>query len=102
MERFFGGSPLFVIVKLVIASLIIGVILSFFGFDPNKLYHGVIWLGDWVSSLGFDAVQKTARYIILGALIVIPLWLVVRFFAFLGSDRRVERPEAPAHRRAKK
>ncbi len=102
MERFFGGSPLLVILKLVTASLIIGVVLSFFGFDPNNLYHGIVRLGDWISSLGFDAVQKTGRYIILGALIVIPLWLMVRFFSFLASGRRVERSEPPAPRRSRK
>ena len=57
MERFFGGSPLLVILKLVTASLIIGVVLSFFGFNPNNLYHAIIRLGDWISSLGFDAVK---------------------------------------------
>ena len=102
MERFFGGSPLLVIVKLVTASLIIGVILSFFGFNPNNLYHAVIRLGDWVSSLGFDAIQKTARYTILGALIVIPLWLLVRFFAFLGSGGRAQPSEPTGHRRVRK
>ena len=102
MERIFGGSPLLVVLKLVTASLIIGVVLSFFGFNPNNLYHAVVRLGDWISSLGFDAVQKTGRYIILGALIVIPLWLLARFFSFLGSSRRAERFETPAPRRSRR
>ena len=54
----------------MIASLIIGVVLSFFGFNPNNLYHAIIALGDWISSLGLDAVQKVARYVILGATVV--------------------------------
>ena len=98
MERFFGGSPFLVILKLVTASLIIGVVLSFFGFDPNNLYHAIIRLGDWISSLGFDAVKRAGRFIILGALIVLPLWLLARFCSFLGSDRRVERSETSARR----
>ncbi len=91
MERFFGGSPFVVILKLVTASLIIGVVLSFFGYAPNNLYHAIIRLGDWISSLGFDAVKTGFQYLILGALIVVPLWLVVRFFSFLGSKRQAER-----------
>ena len=102
MERFFGGSPLLVILKLATASLIIGVVLSFFGFNPNNLYHAIIRLGDWISSLGFDAVKTGVRYFILGAFIVIPLWLLVRFFSFLGSDRRADRSEPPAPRRYRK
>ena len=38
MERFFGGTPAAVILQLAIASIIIGVVLSFFGFDPANLY----------------------------------------------------------------
>ena len=102
MERFFGGSPLLVLLKLITASLIIGVVLSFFGFNPNNLYHAIIRLGDWIESLGFDAVKTGFRYFILGALIVIPLWLLARFFAFLGSGRRVERSEPAAPRRYRK
>jgi hypothetical protein len=94
MERFFGGSPALVVLKLLIASLIIGVVLSFFGFNPNNLYHAIIRLGDWISDLGFDAVHTVVRYVILGALIVIPLWLLARFFSLFGSDRRSDPPSA--------
>ena len=99
MERFFGGSPALIIVKLVAASLIIGMVLSFFGFNLNNLYHALIRLGDWISSLGFDTVKTVFRYIILGALIVFPLWLLARFFSMLGSRRAAERPEPPVSRK---
>ncbi len=102
MERFFGGSPLLVVLKLVTASLIIGVVLSFFGYHPSNLYDAIIRLADWIESHGFDAINRGGRYFILGALIVIPLWLLVRFFSFLGSGRRVGRSEAPAPRRSRK
>ncbi len=84
------------------ASLIIGVVLSFFGFNPNNLYHALIRLGDWISSLGLDTVKTFFRYIILGALIVVPLWLLARFFSFLGSSQREVRFEPPAPRRSRK
>jgi hypothetical protein len=102
MERFFGGSPALVILKLAISSLIIGVVLSFFGFNPNNLYDALIRLGDWISSLGFDAVKHTFRYIILGALIVVPLWLLGRFFSVFGPGRPAARTEPPSARRYKK
>jgi hypothetical protein len=99
MERFFGGSPALIIVKLVIASLIIGVVLSFFELDPNNLYHAVVRLGEWLSSLGLDFVRTAGKYVILGALVVIPIWLLVRFFAFLGSLGRSDSPAERRHRR---
>ncbi len=99
MERFFGGSPALITLKLLIASLIIGMVLSFFGFNYDNLYHAIIQLGDWISSLGLDAVRKVGKYIILGALIVIPLWLIARFFSLFGSEQPAE---PPSSRRFKK
>ena len=46
-ERFFGGSPGAVILKLAIASIIIGLVLSVFGFNPNNLYDAIVRLGEW-------------------------------------------------------
>jgi hypothetical protein len=88
MERFFGGSPAAVILQLVIASVIIGVVLSFFGFNPANLVDAVLRLWDWISSLGLDAVKKVLRYLLLGALIVVPLWLLSRVFSYFGPRRQ--------------
>jgi hypothetical protein len=87
MERFFGGSPLAVVLQLVIASIIIGVVLSFFGFNPADLYDAVLRLSDWISSLGLDAVKKALRYLLLGAIVVVPLWLIVRILSYLSPRR---------------
>ena len=88
MERFFGGSPAAVIAKLAIASIMIGVVLSFFGFNPANLSDAIVRLGDWISSLGLDAVKTVLRYLILGAIIVVPLWLLSRVFSAFGSNRK--------------
>ncbi len=87
MERFFGGSPAAVIVKLAIASIIIGVILSFFGYDPSNLYGAVIRLWRWISSFGLDTLETLFRYLVLGAIIVVPLWLLSRLLSFFGGRR---------------
>ncbi len=91
IERFFGGSPAAVVLKLAIASVMIGVVLSFFGFNPANLYDAIRRLGDWISSLGFDAVKTVMRYLVLGAIVVIPLWLLSRVFSIFSSDRRQKR-----------
>lgn len=88
MERFFGGSPAAVILQLAIASIIIGVVLSFFGFNPANLYDAMLRLWDWISSLGLDAVKKVLRYLVLGAIIVVPLWLLSRVLSYFGPSRR--------------
>ncbi|MGO9171262.1 MAG: DUF6460 domain-containing protein [Rhodomicrobium sp.] len=87
-ERFFGGSPAAVLLQLVIASVIIGVVLSFFGFNPDNLYDAIVRLSDWISSLGLDAVKRVLHYLLLGAIIVVPLWLLSRIFSLFGPSRR--------------
>jgi len=88
MERFFGGSPAAVIFKLAIASIIIGVILSFIGFNPQNLFDAITRLGHWLSSLGLDTFESVVRYLILGAIVVVPIWLISRFLSVMGGSDR--------------
>ena len=37
MERFFGGNPALVLLRLVILSLIVGVVLAALGFSPFEI-----------------------------------------------------------------
>ena len=37
MERFFGGNPALVMLRLAILSLIVGVLLAALGFSPFEL-----------------------------------------------------------------
>ena len=37
MERFFGGNPALVLLRLAILSLIVGVVLAALGFSPFEL-----------------------------------------------------------------
>lgn len=85
MEKFFGGSPAAAIMKIVIASVIVGVILSVLGFNPQNLYIAIMKLGHWLSTLGFDAVETVFRYLALGAVIVVPIWLILRVLSLLGG-----------------
>lgn len=90
-ERFFGGSPGAVILKLAIASIMIGVVLAVFGFNPDSLYGAIRSLGEWIRSLGLNAVTRILRYLVLGAIIVVPLWFLSRIFSLFGSGRGKER-----------
>ena len=88
MERFFGGSPAAVILQLAIASIIIGVVLTFFGFDPANLVNAVLRLWNWLTSLSLETVKKVLNYLLLGAIIVVPLWLLSRLFSYFGPRRQ--------------
>ncbi|MGA0563120.1 DUF6460 domain-containing protein [Ancylobacter sp. VNQ12] len=76
--RWIGGSPLWVLVRLLLLSLVVGVILSALGLDPMNILSSLESLVRHLFSFGFDTVERLWRYIVLGAVIVIPLWLITR------------------------
>ena len=78
MTRFFGGPPLSVIFRLVLLSILIGVILEVLGLDPWNILQSLRTLVQRIWDMGFDAVRWLWRYLVLGAAIVVPVWLVMR------------------------
>lgn len=78
LTRFFGGSPAWVLVRLVILSVVVGVILAALGIDPMNIFTSLERLVRNLFSFGFEAIDRLWRYFLLGAVVVIPLWLVLR------------------------
>ncbi len=80
MTRFIGGSPVMVLVRLVLLSVVVGVILAALGLDPRNILRSLTDLIDYIGRFGFDALTHVWRYFLLGAVIVFPLWLILRLF----------------------
>ena len=78
VTKVFGGSPLAVLGRLILLSILIGVILSALGLDPFDIVHSIERLIRSLWNLGFDAFRWLWRYFLLGAVIVIPIWLLTR------------------------
>ena len=78
MTRVFGGSPMAVLGRLILVSILVGVVLAALGLDPYDIVHSVERLIRSIWNMGFDAVRWLWRYFLLGAVIVIPIWIVVR------------------------
>ncbi len=76
--RFLGGSPLAVLLRLALISILVGVILSVLGLDPFDIVRSVERLVRHIWNMGFDAVRWLWRYFLLGAVVVIPIWIVMR------------------------
>jgi uncharacterized protein DUF6460 len=77
-NRFFGGPPLSVVLKIILLSVVVGIILSALGLDPRDIWQSLVELVKHVWNMGWDAVVWLWRYFLLGAVIVVPIWLVVR------------------------
>jgi hypothetical protein len=78
LTRFFGGPPLSVIFRLVLLSILIGVILKVMGLDPFNILRSIQDLFQYIWDMGFDAVRWLWRYFLLGAVLVVPIWLIMR------------------------
>lgn len=78
MDRFFGGSPVWVLVRLILLSIVVGVLLTALGLDPWNIFESVERLIRWIYNLGWDAVTWLWRYFVLGAVLVVPIWLIAR------------------------
>jgi hypothetical protein len=81
LSRFLGGTPMSVAVRLILLSILVGVVLSAIGFDPWNIIESVrrLFLSIW--NLGFDAINWVWRYFLLGAVIVVPIWLITRIMS---------------------
>jgi hypothetical protein len=77
-SRFLGGPPLSVLLRLVLLSILVGFILSALGLDPLNILRSIETLVRRIWDMGFDAVRGAWRYFLLGAALVVPIWLIVR------------------------
>ena len=76
--RFFGGPPLAAVVRLILLSILVGVVLHASGLDPWNILDSIRRFVLSIWNMGFDAVRWVWRYFLLGAVIVVPIWLIVR------------------------
>jgi hypothetical protein len=81
LQRFFGGSPGAVLVKLIFLSLLVGAFMALLGITPVGLFERILRLIRDVLDLGFESVREVGRWILYGAMVVVPLWLLSRLFA---------------------
>src|SRR3954464_12816307 len=81
LSRFLGGSPLAVAFRLILLSILVGVVLAAVGFGPWDIVNTIPLLVQRVWDLGFDAINGLWRYFLLGAVIVIPIFVLSRIFS---------------------
>jgi hypothetical protein len=85
VSRFAGGSPAMVAVRLVVVSFVVGIVLETFGFDPTTLLTEVVRGVKRIVELGFSDMRQVGRILLTGAMVVIPVWLVLRLVDSSGK-----------------
>ncbi len=92
VDRFLGGPPAWVVTRLVLLSIVVGVILSALGLNPFNIFESLERLFRGLWQMGWDAVVWAWRYFLLGAAIVVPIWIVMRLLRASGRSRDYDRP----------
>jgi len=90
-SRFAGTDPRRTAIQLIIASVLVGAFLAFWGISPAEFWRGIFdflrgilgWLGDSVGEI----LMNLLTYLLFGAAIVVPVWLISRALGG-GSGRR--------------
>jgi hypothetical protein len=88
-RQFFGdGSVAATLIRLVLLSVVVGVVFSALGITPFNLIDRLEQIIGNVMNMGLDAFNWAFRYFLLGAVIVFPIWIVVRLFSAARRDPR--------------
>jgi hypothetical protein len=87
-ERFFGGPIIPTLLKLAIASVVVGLLLAFFGIRPMDLWTDFMDTMGHIWQMGFGAIDWSIRYFLLGAVVVIPIWLAIRLWDVLMEGKK--------------
>jgi hypothetical protein len=82
LTRILGDSPFKVLLKLLVVSFLVGLVMTTFGWSPYDVLYGVrdFFVNLW--NMGFRAVDRIAGYILLGAAIVIPAFIILRLLNY--------------------
>jgi uncharacterized oligopeptide transporter (OPT) family protein len=65
-------------VILALLAVVVGVVLSALGITPKNFFYQINLLLQRIYDLGFGVFQSIVEYLVLGAMVVIPIWLVAR------------------------
>lgn len=82
VNRFLGDTPARIAVKLVVLSVIVGIVMSAVGWTPRTIYDGIVRFFQKLWNLGFDAIYSSFEYLFLGAAVVVPAFIVIRLLSF--------------------
>ena len=77
-RQFFGDSVSGTLIRLVLLSVVVGIVFSALGINLFNIVERFQLLMRRIAEFGFDAVHWAFTYFLLGAVVVIPIWLIVR------------------------
>jgi hypothetical protein len=81
LRRFLGGSPAGVVARLLFLSILVGAFMSMLGVTPGRLFWHLYDSTRALLEVGLASLHDFGGWIVAGAIVVVPLWLIARLFA---------------------
>jgi len=78
LERLLGDRPGSLAIKLLLISLFVGFVMTALGFSAADLAYGVVQMVRDTIKDGGAVFQQLGAYVLTGAAIVVPVWLILR------------------------
>ena len=83
MPRITAGT----VVKLLIASLLVGMVLAVLNIDPQNILQSARDGLEALIEMGAGVFGWAFKYILIGAVVVVPIWLVLYLWRYLRGKR---------------
>jgi hypothetical protein len=77
-RQFFGDSVAGTVIRPVLLSIVVGIVFSALGITPFNIVERLELLIRNIADLGIDTFRWAFNYFLLGAIVVVPIWFVVR------------------------
>jgi len=85
-EQILGANPIGAIVRLIVMSIVVGIILSALGITPDNILYRLSLLARQIYDMGWGVFEWAFGYFLLGAVVVVPIWVLSRLLG-RGSRR---------------
>lgn len=77
-----------IILKLLIASLLVGLALDFFDISPADLIHDIPETMGRIFNKAIQIFEWGGKYVLLGAIIVVPVWILTNLATIKNKFKR--------------
>jgi hypothetical protein len=82
VTRFLGDTPGRTLIKLIVVSFIVGVVMTAMDWHPMDVVYWIVDAAEYLWATGFSALGSFGTYLVVGAMIVVPAFLVLRLLNF--------------------
>lgn len=95
-SKFLGNSPMKVFVRLVLISVLVGFVMAVFNLQPLEIVNSTVQFFLSIWETGFEAFGDFGRYLVAGATLVVPIWLIMRIVSYRRLTRARDRDRTPS------